>query len=97
MLEQAIHQLLARVVFRIDFLQLRIHRQQHLGLDVNQRRRHVDELRSQIDIQLARLFHVRKILRGDGGDGDVLDIDLLLANQVQQQIERPFVVLQMDV
>ena len=38
-----------------------------------------------------------QVLRGDGGDGDVVDVDLLFADQVQQQIERPLVVLQVNV
>jgi chromosome condensin MukBEF ATPase and DNA-binding subunit MukB len=64
---------------------------------VDQGRRHVDELRAQIDIHLARLLHVSEVLRRDGGDGDVLDVDLLLADQVQQQVQRPLILLQMDI
>ena len=43
------------------------------------------------------LLHVLQVLRRDGGDGDVVDVDLLLADQVQQQVERTLVVLQVDI
>ena len=64
---------------------------------MDQRGRHVDELGAQIDIHLPRLLHVLEILRGDFGDGDVADVDLLLANQIQKQVERTFILRQMKV
>jgi len=30
-------------------------------------------------------------LRGDGCDRDVVDVDVLLADEVKQQVERPFI------
>ncbi len=96
-LEQAIHQLLPGILFRGHLQQFRVHGQQHLGLDVDQRRGHVDELGAQVDIQLAGLFHVREVLLRDGCDGDVLDFDLLAADQIEKQIERTVVVLQVEV
>ena len=92
-----VHQLEAGILFRRNLLQFGIHRQQHFRLDMNQGGRHVHELGAQVHVQLPGLFHVLQILRGDGGDGNVLDIDLLPANQVQKQIERPFIMFQMDV
>ena len=42
-------------------------------------------------------LHVLQILLRDGGDGDVVDVDLLLADQVEQQIQRPVVLLQVKI
>ena len=64
---------------------------------MDQGRGHEDELRADIEIHLARLIEISQILRSDGGDRDVADVDLLLADQIQQQIERPVVVIEMDV
>ena len=74
-----------------------IPRKQHFRLNVDERGRHVDELGPQIHIHLPGLPHVLQILGGDGGDGDVFDVDLLLADQVQQQVQRALVLLQVDV
>ncbi len=43
-----------------------------------------------------QLLDVGQELRRDLGDGDVVDVDVLLANQVEQQIERPVVHLAHD-
>ena len=37
------------------------------------------------------MVHVGQKLRGDFGDGDVVDVDVLLADQVEQQVERAVV------
>ena len=97
-LQQAVNQFLTWIlrVFPILF-QRRIARQQHLGLDVDQGGRHVDELGAQIDVHFARLFHEFQILGSDGSDGDVFDVDLLLADQVQQQVQRSLILLQMEI
>jgi len=58
---------------------------------VNQNRSHVDELGRDVHVQLAQFFYVRQILAGDSPDGNIVDINILLANQVKQQVERPFV------
>ncbi len=86
-LQQAVHQFLARILGSVALgFQGGIARQQHFGLDMDQGRRHVDELRAQIDIHFARFVHILQVLRGDGRDGDILDVDLLLADQIQQQV-----------
>jgi len=64
---------------------------------VDQRGRHVDKFRAQVHIHLPRPIQVLQILGSNGGDGDILDVDLLFANQVQQQVEGPFIFFQMDV
>ena len=59
--------------------------------------RHVDELGAQVDIHFARFFQVLQVLGGDGGDGDILDVDLLLADQVQQQVQRALILFQVEI
>ena len=58
---------------------------------MNEQRRHVDEFRRYIHIELLQIFDVAEILRRDLRDGNVVDVDVLLANQVEQQIQRPFI------
>jgi len=69
----------------------RVGRQQHLRFDQDERGGHVQEICGDVDVQLFELVEVVQILTGDFGDGDVVDVHLLLADQVEQQIERAFV------
>ena len=78
-------------------LESRVAGQEHFGFNMNQCRRHVDKFSAQIHVHLAGLLHVRQVLGSDGRDGDVLDVDLLFADEIEQQIEGAFVVLQVDV
>ena len=55
------------------------------------------ELGADVEVHFARLIEVAQILRGDGGDGDVADVDLLLANEVEQQVERPVIAVEVNV
>ena len=96
-LQQAIHQLLARIVAFALSGQGRVLRQQHFGLDVDQGGRHIHKFGAQIDVHLAGLFHVLKILGCNLCDRNVANVDLLPANQVQQEVERAFILLQMKV
>ena len=47
-------------------------------------------------IFLADDLDVLVILVGDVGDGDVLDVDLLLSDEEQQQFQRPAVYIKVD-
>ena len=94
-LQQTVDQLHARIVKRPA--RVRITRQQHLRLDVDQGRGHVEELGADVDIHLASLIEIRQVLRGDGGDWDVLDVDLLFADQVQQQIQGALILRQVNI
>src|SRR5437868_14871595 len=96
-LEKTIDQLLAWVLLWRDFVKLRILRQQHLTLNVDESSSHVHEFRTELDIQLECLLHVLEILRSDTGNGDVVDTNLLLANEVKQEIKRPLVLLKLEV
>src|SRR5207302_1829707 len=69
----------------------RARRQQHFALDVNQRRRHVNKFRGHIHVQFFQLMQIIEVLRGDFRDSNVVDIHLLLFDQIQQQVQRPFV------
>src|SRR5581483_3909244 len=85
-LDQAVHQLGARVFL---FLRAcgRIARQQHLRFDVDQDRGHVDELGGDVDVEFAEAFHVRQVLGGDFRDGDVVDVNVLLADEIEQEVK----------
>ena len=87
--EQAVHQLVARVLLLRS--RERIGRKKHLRFDVDQRRRHVDEVSRDVDIQLFELVEIIEILLGDLGDGNIVNVHLLLADQIEQEIERAFV------
>ena len=91
MLQQPLHQLAPRV-FRVRPDHVRgIARQQRLRLDMNQQRRHVNKLARRIHIGLLQLVAVVQKLRRHQRDRNVVDVDILLADQVQQQVERPVV------
>ena len=47
--------------------------------------------RGNVHVEFADALDIGEILRGDFRDGDVVDIDILLANQIEQQVERAFV------
>src|SRR5271170_3031626 len=90
MLQQPVHQFGSRI-FQLLGLRCRIARQQHLRLDVNQHGGHVDKIGRHIHVQLANLFHVGEILLGDAGNRNIVDVNILLANQIKQQVQRTFV------
>ena len=65
--------------------------QQGLGLDVDEERGHVDELAGGVDVDLLEVVGVLEELAGDAGDGDVVDVDVLLADEVEEEVERAVV------
>src|SRR5256885_723900 len=68
-------------------------RQQHLRLDPQQPGRHLEVVRRLVQAQLA---DHREELIGDLGHRQIGDVELVLLDQVQQQIERPRELLQLD-
>ena len=70
---------------------VRIGRQEHSRLDVDQRRGHENEFPGHIDVQLLKQMEVVEVLLRDPRNRDIVDVDLLLANQVEQQVQRPLV------
>ena len=55
---------------------------------MNEQRGHVDVVGGDIEIELLHRVEVRVVLLGDEGDGDVVDIDFVLLDEMQQEIER---------
>ena len=49
---------------------------QHLALDMDEQRGDVDELAGGVNVCLFQVVRVLEKLRGDGGDGDVVDVDV---------------------
>ncbi len=94
-LDQPPHQFGARVLGRLARFGL-FHRQQHAALDLDQHRRHQQVLGGQFEIALADLLDVGEVLLRDLRHRDVEDIEVLLADQVQQQVERSFERLEED-
>ena len=90
MLQEPLHQFLARVALLLR-RRVRVARQQHLRFNVDQQRGHVDELRRHVHIQLLDALHVGEKLRGDFPDGNVVDINVLFADEIEKQVERPVV------
>ena len=90
MLKQPVDQFVPRIVLFISLRQ-RIARQQHLRFNVNKYGSHVNKISSHVNVQLANLFDVGQILRRDAGNRDIVNVDVLLADQVQQQVKRTFV------
>ena len=90
-LQQPLHQLAPRILL-LPVGPFRRHaRKKHAALDVDQQRSHINEVRRRIHLGLLQALHVGQKLGRDPADGDVVDIDVLLADQVQQQVQRPVV------
>ena len=64
-------------------------RQQHARLDLGQHRGHHQVLGRQFQAQVLHQVDVLHVLVGDVGDRDVEDVQVLAADQIQQQVERP--------
>ena len=57
---------------------------------------HVEKIADRIDVDLLQNGDVFEELLGDGRDSDVDDIQLVLAHEVEQQIERPAEEIEFD-
>ena len=96
-LEQPPHQDVARILLvAVDAGSRLGPRQQHSGLDVNQRGRHHQEVAGDVEIQLLQQVNRIEILLRDEHDRDVVDVQLVLPDQVQEQIERAVEVVELD-
>src|SRR2546422_578103 len=87
-LEQPPHQLGARVLLRR--LERRRPRQQQARLDLHQHRRHHQVLGGELQVLRAHDLDVLEVLARERRHRDVEDVEVFLADQVQQQVERPF-------
>ena len=70
--------------------------QQCLRLHVRQGRSHHQVLTGNVDVQRLHQIQVRQVLLGDEADRNVEDVELVLANQMQQQIERTLEDVELD-
>ena len=89
-LNKLANQLPAGIALVLVFLvsHLLIDRQQLLALDVHERRGHDEKLTGDLQIKLAHEFDVFDEFLGDLGQIDLIDVHFLLANEVEQQIQR---------
>lgn len=62
---------------------------QHFRLELQEPRRHPEKLAGHIEVELLHGADVLVVLIADVEDGDIVDRDLVLADEVQQQVERP--------
>ena len=96
-LEQPPHQRVARILFlALDAGGRLGARQQHLRLDVDERRGHHQEFARDVEVQLLHQLDRVEVLLRDERDRDVVDVDLVLPDEVQQQVERPLEVVELD-
>ena len=72
------------------------HRPPTLAPVQGQRGGHVEEIGRDVDIEPLHVVQVLEILAGDFGDGDVVNIDLLPADEVEQQVEWTFVPFELN-
>ena len=70
--------------------------QQRVGLDFQQSGRNIQEVARLLHVNRVQLLHKFEILIGHFRDEDLLDVDLGLLNQVQQQVERPLKICQLE-
>ena len=56
--------------------------------------RHRDEFARDLEIELLSLLEIRKVLVQDQRDGNVLDLYFIFRQQEENEVERPFKVLQ---
>ena len=86
-LDQAPGQLLAHDLGVFLFLLVPVARQQRLGLDVDQGGSHHQEIARDLEVQRLHQVEVGQVLLGDLRDRDVVDVELLVADQVEQDVE----------
>ena len=93
-LQQPSHQLGTRVLL-IELL-LHLNRQQQARLDAQQCGGHHQEIAGIVQRQKLDDLKILQKLVSDRGDGNVVDVDLVLLDQVQQKIQRPLKSRQLD-
>ena len=88
-LDQAAHQLtpgiFTRLVTRLGAWFLR---KQCSRFDVNQGRGHNQKIAGKREIEFLHDLKILEILPGNQGDRDIVNIDFVLADEVQQKVER---------
>ena len=92
--EQSAHQFGARVLF--FGVLARRPRQQHARLDLEQHRGHQQVFGGELEVGGPHRLDVLEVLRGERRHRHVEDVEVGLADQVQQQIQRPLEGFQED-
>jgi len=59
-----------------------------MGFDFNQHGGHQQIFGGKFQIAAANFIHIAEVLAGQGRHGDVKDVEVLFANQVEQKIQR---------
>ena len=85
--QEPLDQFVPRVFQRI--FDLFAARQHHPRLDLDQRAGDIEKIANGIHVELLKHGQVFEKLVGDRRDRDFDDLDLVLAHQVEQQVERP--------
>jgi hypothetical protein len=85
---QPAHEVGARIVFQAFFR--RRARQEHARLDLGQDGGHDQVFGGELEAHLVHRLDVVDVLARDFGDRDVEDVQVLAADQVQQQVQRAF-------
>jgi hypothetical protein len=75
------------LAFRDDLL---IDGEQLATLDIHERRGHDEELAGDVEIEHTHDIDVFDELRGELGEVDFVDVDLLFLDEIEQQVERSF-------
>ena len=65
--------------------------QQSAGLQLDQRGGDQQELGGDVEVERLHLLELDQVAVDDDRQVDLVDVDLLLQDQLQQQVERPFV------
>lgn len=69
---------------------------EHARLDLHERGGGQEKLAGELDVDAVDLREIGHVLVGEGGDGDVCDVDLGAADQIEQEIQGPFEGVEMD-
>ena len=95
--DQLADQVPARIIFLgIFFRRLLIDRQQAAAFQIDQVRRHDDELARDVDVQFLERLEIFEVLARDPLERDIVDIELVALDQIKQEIERPFEDLELN-
>ncbi len=86
--EQPAHELCARILGLIGASRF-ARGQQHARFDFDQQRGHQQILRCEFEILGANLVDIGQVLHRQRRHRNVEHVEVLLANQIQQQIKRP--------
>ena len=94
--EQAVDEFVSRIFDLFFFAGKRVAGKQHLGLDLDQRRRHHEKIGRDRDVEAFHEANVLEIFLGNASDRNVENIGAFLTDQEQKQIERTGEIADLD-